>query len=377
VRTILRLSGWTLGFVAANQLAVFVVLALEFHTGPGGVSAYTYAYTFFQLPFGVVAVSVVNVATPELARAHSLGRPGELGARFGTAARQVLALVLPAAVGYLVLARQIISLVIDHGAEVAHGGAPARTTAATLAMFALGLPAFCVYLLAVRAFQAMQDTRTAFVLYVLENATNILVALILYRTSLGVRGLALSYSIAYSVAALAALAVLHERLGTIGGVPLLRAAARSIALSLVMALAVALVAASTGGGRGVAGWIHLLLAVATGVLVYLGGAGCAASLRAWQTSRRRGGKPPPARQPGPAPHAAGGPLGAAAQFREATRRRAASQTRAAAQSGSTKRPGQAARGGAGRFGAGSANRGSASGSIDRGGRHRQRRRPSR
>jgi hypothetical protein len=206
VRTILQLSGWTLGFVAANQLAVFVILALEFHTGPGGVSAYTYAYTFFQLPFGVVAVSVVNVATPQLARAHTLGRPRELGARFGTAARQVLALVLPAAVGYLVLARPIISLVIDHGAEVAQGGAPARTTAATLAMFALGLPAFCLYLLAIRAFQAMQDTRTAFILYVLENATNILVALILYRTYLGVRGLALSYSIAYSVAALAALA---------------------------------------------------------------------------------------------------------------------------------------------------------------------------
>jgi putative peptidoglycan lipid II flippase len=375
VRTILQLSGWTLGFVAANQLAVFVILALEFHTGPGGVSAYTYAYTFFQLPFGVVAVSVVNVATPQLARAHTLGRPRELGARFGTAARQVLALVLPAAVGYLVLARPIISLVIDHGAEVAQGGAPARTTAATLAMFALGLPAFCLYLLAIRAFQAMQDTRTAFILYVLENATNILVALILYRTYLGVRGLALSYSIAYSVAALAALAVLRERLGTIGGRALSRAVLRSVVLSLLMAVAVALVDAAAGGGNGVLGWAHLLLAVATGVLVYLGGAGCAASVRAWQTSRWRGQGWTSAAHRAPGTQPVTGPLGAAAQFREATRRRAATQLRAATQTGSVKRRG--APFGTARFGAGSAKRGSGSGSIDRGGRHRQRRRPSR
>ncbi len=214
VRTIVQLAGWTLGFVAANQIAVFVVLALEFHTGPGGVSAYTYAYTFFQLPFGVVAVSVVNVATPALARLYSEGRLRELGMRFGLGARQVLALVLPSAVGYLVLARQIVPLVIGHGAERA---AQASTTAATLAMFALGLPGFCIFLLAIRAFQAMQDTRTAFVLYVLENGTNILAALLLYRTPLGVRGLALAYSIAYTLAALVALAVLRERLGTIGG----------------------------------------------------------------------------------------------------------------------------------------------------------------
>lgn len=285
VRTILQLSGWTLGFVMANQLAVFVVLTLEFHTGPGGVSAYTYAYTFFQLPFGIVAVSVVNVATPALARASSDGRLGELGQRFGAAARQVLALVLPAAVGYLVLARQIVPLVIGHGAEEASS---ARTTAATLAMFALGLPAFCLYLLAIRTFQAMQDTRTAFILYVLENGTNILVALLLYRTALGVRGLALAYSIAYTVAVLAAFAVLHERLGSFGGRALVRSATRSLVLSLLMAVTVALVAAVLGSGTGLLGWARLLATVLAGAVAYLGGAGCAASMRTWQTSRRRG-----------------------------------------------------------------------------------------
>ena len=242
VRTIMSLSGWTFGFVLANQLAVFVVLALEFHLGPGNVSAYTYAFQFFQFPFGVVAVSVINVASPDLARAFAAGELEVMGRRVGRAARQTLALVLPATVGYLILARPIIDLLLRHHAET---GAAAATTAEVLVMFALGLPAFCVFLLTTRAFQAMQDTRTAFVLYVLENGTNILVAILLYHP-LGVRGLALSYSVAYTVGAL------------------------------------------VGTGGGIGGWARLLATVLAGAAVYLGGAGAASSLGSWQTSRRRG-----------------------------------------------------------------------------------------
>ena len=216
VRAVLSLSGWTFGFVLANQLAVFVVLALEVHlsrTVPGSVSAYTYAYQFFQFPFGVIAVSVVNVASPDLARAFSRADLAGVGRRFGAATRQTLALVLPCAVAYLLLARPIVSLLLQHHAETA---GQSRLTASVLVMFALGLPGFCVFLLVIRTFQAMQDTRTAFVLYVLENGTNLLVAGLLYHP-FGVRGLALSYSIAYTLAAVVALLVLRERLGTIGG----------------------------------------------------------------------------------------------------------------------------------------------------------------
>jgi len=282
IRMIVRLSGWTFGFVIANQIALFVVLALEFHVGTGAVSAYTYAYAFFQFPFAVVATSIINVASPDLARLRTARRWRELGLRFGAALRQVLALILPATVGYLILARQAVELLLQHGAE---GASAAHLTASVLALFALGLPGFCVFFLATRAFQAMQDTRTAFVLYVLENGLNILVAVLLYRP-LGVRGLALSYSVAYTVAAFAALSVLRERLGTIGGRPLWSSSARSLVLSLVMAFAVALVAAAIGTGYGIGGWIRLLLAVAAGAAVYLGSAGVAATLQGWQTSRR-------------------------------------------------------------------------------------------
>jgi putative peptidoglycan lipid II flippase len=283
VRTIVSLSGWTFGFVIANQLALFIVLALEFHVGPGAVSAYTYAYTFFQFPFAVVATSIINVASPDLARLSTRHEWRRVGQRFGVATKQVLALVLPSMVGYLLLARLAVGLLIEHGQEGSHA---ANLTSSVLELFALGLPGYCVFFLATRTFQALQDTRTAFVMYVIENGLNVLFAFLLYKP-LGVRGLALAYSIAYTVAAVITVVVLRERLGTIGGRAMMRATGRFILLSGVMAFVVAIVLAFIGTGLGAFGWLRLFVAVAAGGVAYVGSAGLAATLSSWQTARRR------------------------------------------------------------------------------------------
>ena len=51
MRCIVRLAGWTFGFVLANQVALFIVIVLAGSVpGADPVSSYTYAYTFFQTP---------------------------------------------------------------------------------------------------------------------------------------------------------------------------------------------------------------------------------------------------------------------------------------------------------------------------------------
>ncbi len=86
MRTITRLAGWTFGWVVANQVALVVILALaDGAKVPGAVSAYTYAYRFFQLPYGIVAVSVMSAVTPSLsarwARGDLAGLPAPHGLR--------------------------------------------------------------------------------------------------------------------------------------------------------------------------------------------------------------------------------------------------------------------------------------------------------
>jgi putative peptidoglycan lipid II flippase len=266
VRRITRLAGWTFGWVVANQVALVVVLALaDGAKVPGAVSSYTYAYTFFLLPYGVVAVSVMTAVTPSLASRWATGDMAGFRHRMAFGLRGILAIIIPSAVGMLILAHPLIDLVLAHGAETS---AAADSTAAALAMFALGLPGFCTFLYTVRVFQAMQDTRTAFRLYLVENGINIVLALLLVGP-LGVRGLALSLSIAYSVAALLALSVVRGRVGGLGGPELTTPVTRVVGASAVMAVATVLAVSVSGAPSGFGLLARVAFAVVVGAVAYL------------------------------------------------------------------------------------------------------------
>ncbi len=208
VGRILQLSGWTFGFVMANQVAYFIVLHLAFLSGQGGITSYTYAYTFFQLPVGIMAVSIMSAIQPELAEHWSRRDREGFRERAAAGLRSVVVAVIPPAVGYIVLAVPISALVLAHGAGTLAG---ARATASVLEAFSLGLPGFCAFLFLSSAFQATQDTRTVFFLYLVENGINVLAAFLL-EPFLGAQGLGLALSIAYTAAALVAGPVLARRL---------------------------------------------------------------------------------------------------------------------------------------------------------------------
>ncbi len=235
LRAIVHLGGWTFGFVVANQIALFIVTVLAGSVaGPDPVSSYTYAYAFFQLPYGVIAVTIMYVVTPDLSEKWSTGQQEAFLHRMTGGMRAILALVVPSAVGMLLLARPAVELLLGHGHSTP---AETATTGASLAMFALGVPGFCAYLYFVRVLQSMQRTKVAFRLYLVENGLNIVLALILVHP-LGVRGLALSLSIAYTVAALLALSTFHRWFGQLGDhaewAPLWRVVIASIPMGVVV-----------------------------------------------------------------------------------------------------------------------------------------------
>jgi putative peptidoglycan lipid II flippase len=235
VRTLVRLSGWTFGYVVANQIALWVVLVLA-NGVDGGAFAYLSAYAFFQLPHGLFSVSVMTAVGPELAHAGARGDLVALRHRFARALRLVLTVVIPAAAVYVALARPLVVALLQRGAFSA---GDAELVADTLVGFAVGLPFFSTYLFALRAFYALEDTRTPFLLNCLENAANIVLALWLFD-ELGIDGLAYAFSAAYAIAAVVTLGVLSRRIGGLQG--------RGIGSTVVRVGAVAAVA-------GVAAWL--------------------------------------------------------------------------------------------------------------------------
>jgi peptidoglycan biosynthesis protein MviN/MurJ (putative lipid II flippase) len=134
-------------------------------------------------------------------------------------------------------------------------------------MFALGLPGFCSYLYIVRVLQSMQRTKVAFYLYLIENTINIALGVALVHP-LGVRGLALALSVAYSVSALLGLALLRRwfgRLGTEGTwTPLRRVGVATVAMGVV----VLVVSNLSGATHGPLLLARVVGAVVAGLAVY-------------------------------------------------------------------------------------------------------------
>ena len=280
VRTVVRLGGWTFGFVVANQAALYVVLALAVgvphHLSTDPVSSYTYAYTFMQVPYSVVAVSIMSAVTPDLSERWATGDVAAFRKRLSAGLRATLAVILPAAVGLLILAKPAVALVLGHGSTSVTS---AEDTGAALAMFSLGLPGFCAYLYIVRVLQSMQRTRVAFWLYVVENGINVVLAVALVHP-LGVRGLALSLSVAYTVAAVCGVVVLRRWLGALGPRGTWSPLRRVIGASVAMGVVVLLVSNVSGATQGVGLLVRVGAALVAGAVVYVG---LAALLSGWSS----------------------------------------------------------------------------------------------
>ncbi len=194
LRTIGRLSGWTVGAVVANQASLALISVLA-NGRSGNYSSFTYAYYFMLLPYSVIAVSIAFAVAPELAERWSVEDADGFALRLARATRQTVALVAPAGLGLAVIGQPVAVLALAHGGLTVPA---ARATGVLLTIFALGLPGFSTYLLLMRAFQSQQDARSMFWLYVVENSMTVVLALGLYPV-LGVRGLTLAWIVPYTV----------------------------------------------------------------------------------------------------------------------------------------------------------------------------------
>ena len=265
VLTMLRLSGWTVGYVIANQIALLIVTILANGTD-GGPFIYISAYAFFQLPHGLFAVSLMTTFTPEMASAATRNDLAALRMQVSRGIRLAALVVVPASAMYIGLARPIIVALLQRGSFDA---ADASAVSDTLLAFSVGLLPFSIYLFALRAFYARHDTFTPFWLNCIENGVNIALAFPLYAW-LGIPGLALSFALAYGVAAVITLGVLRGRLHGIDGAQLASSLTRIVAAGVV----VGGVSWAVGELIGWSSFVEAVAAVVAGALVggivYLG-----------------------------------------------------------------------------------------------------------
>ncbi|MGH9190809.1 MAG: murein biosynthesis integral membrane protein MurJ [Acidimicrobiales bacterium] len=233
VARLARLSGWTTGYVVANQVGFGIVFALA-NGIQGGPTAFSIAFAFFQLPYGVIAVSVMTALFPRLSGQAADGDIEGLRSSMATGLRTVSLFMLPATAGYLVLSRPLVSVLLEHGVM---GRASGALVASVLEMFGLGLLPFSAFILMLRGFFAFQDARTPMLVNLAANTVLVVAAFGLFPL-MGVRGLALAHSLSYVAAAALAWTALSARTGGLQGrrtaIDLAKVAAASVAAGLAM-----------------------------------------------------------------------------------------------------------------------------------------------
>jgi len=265
VMSLRSLSGWALGYVVANQVAIVVIRNL-LRGGSGNEDAYTKAFTWFMLPHGLLAVSIATTFLPELSSSIKRGERQKVLDWSSLGIRLIALVTLPAGFGLFVLRRAIVGAAFEHGKFTA---ANALNTSRGLAGFALGLVGFSVYLFVLRIFYAHQDARTPFLINVGENALNIVLAFV-FVDRWGLLGLGLAFGLAYILAALWSLQILRYKMPTFPMHDIVASMWRMLLAALVMAEAVWIVARAIGANSGPGAVVRVVVSTIVGTAVYVG-----------------------------------------------------------------------------------------------------------
>ena len=261
-RKLARLSVFVIGYVVANQIGYLVVQWLA-NAQRGGYSAYVWAFTFFMLPHGLFAVSIITALLPSMSE-HAVAKDWEqLRERISTGIRATFLLVLPAAVGYFVLGEAIVRVLLEHGVMTARS---TELVAGVLRFFVLGLVPFSIFQLMLRAFYALQDTRTPFMINCVAVVVNLLINVPMFSL-FGVKGLAMGHATAYILATTLLARALSRAVGGLGVRRIARSVTRITAAALVMGVVVWGVSKAVESAIDVSTIVGQVIAVAAPVIV--------------------------------------------------------------------------------------------------------------
>ncbi len=208
------LSGWIIGYVVASQVGVTVILkvANDHH----GVTIFTNSDLLFQMPYGILVVSLLTALMPRMSRAAARQDDAAVVDDLSLGARLSAVALVPITAGLIALGPAFTTVFFDYGNNTL---ADARQYGINLALSAFGLLPFALVMLQLRVFYALRDGRTPTLINVFMVATKVVLILIAANTMHGshvVEALNVATSTSYLVGAVAGHVLLTRRFGPLG-----------------------------------------------------------------------------------------------------------------------------------------------------------------
>ena len=159
------LAGWTLIYVLISQLGYLITVnvattaavrsaAAGIKTGVG-ITPYTNAYFVFLLPYSIITISLITALLPHLSKLAHQGKKLEVKEEIVRAVRTVGVITIPAGTAFFFFG-PLISRTIFMSLNIKDG----NYLGYVLSGLGIGVVAFSINIILVRAFNAFEDTRT-------------------------------------------------------------------------------------------------------------------------------------------------------------------------------------------------------------------------
>ncbi|MGI5321014.1 murein biosynthesis integral membrane protein MurJ [Actinomadura nitritigenes] len=271
VRAIAVMAGWTIASVAAAQVVFIVSTRLASQAGQGAVAIYSNAYTLFQLPYAVIAVTVITGVLPRMSRAAADRDLARITADLSRSLRLTSVAMAPVAAALVVLGPLLTGVLFDHGNAAP---AAAHLTGSVLAAYGLALIPFAGYQIMLRVFYALGDTRTPALISTAVSATTIAASLTVAHLFHGphlVIALAGCTGLSYALGLAVTTQLLRRRLGRVDGHRLLKTHTRTLTAAAIAAAGAALITQTLTPalGTGTTGALTIISAAAAiGAVLY-------------------------------------------------------------------------------------------------------------
>ncbi|GAA3082303.1 murein biosynthesis integral membrane protein MurJ [Streptosporangium carneum] len=218
---------WTLLYVGITQIGYVLTTNLAIKAGEmskeigvpygAGITPYSYAFMLFQLPYGIIAVSMITAVLPRMSRHVADERLDLLREEFSSGVQVVSAALVPIGLLLAVLGPTLSLPIFARGAV---STADAIYIGQILQVFGLALVPFSLFQMLLRVFYSLGDTRTPTFLVlsiVVVNATLSLISFFFLPPGYAVVGLALAFAISYTVGAAATWVLAGSRVGGLHG----------------------------------------------------------------------------------------------------------------------------------------------------------------
>jgi len=199
---------------------------------PGAAILY-FAQRLYHFPLGVFLLALATALFPALSRYAAQNDLASLSRTLARGIRATLFIAIPCMVGLILVSQPLVRALFDYGKFKESPDADIRVAFA-LTMYALGLWAYGLNHLVVRAFYATKDATTPLKVAVATVVLNLTLNLILVQTSLREAGLALATAISATVQLLVLLILLRKRLDHISWSPIAASAVRTLLAATLM-----------------------------------------------------------------------------------------------------------------------------------------------